>query len=546
MSYILSYVVVLLLCVGGNGLVCLVVLRNRNMRSVTNLFILNLAISDLLVGIFCVPTTLIDSLISGEHLDGQTTCTLSNLVQGMSVCASVFTLVAIAVDRFTGIMFPFRQRTRPVTALLVILFIWLLAFAVIVPSAAMLRVEPYGDAYVTQGERTYPLLVCYEAWPRPELRRVYTTLVFVHVYLAPLLLIGLMYGCIAAKTRHMRSRRRRKVLTMLVMVALLFMLSWLPLWTLWLLADYRELDGQQIDFLSNFLFPAAHRLAFFNSGVNPIIYGFFNDNLRRGFQAAVACGSCTALGVIARPMRLVLPRPNKVSHEDSAPAPAPAPVPVPAQWKNGRYATRAPQQTPNGSQGILLQDLNRHKHNTRVMQDLNKHNTRVMDLNKHKHNTRVMDLNKHNTRVMDLNKHKHNTRVMDLNKHKHNTRVMDLNKHKHNTRVMQDLNKHNTRVMDLNKHKHNTRVMDLNKHKHNTRVMDLNKHKHNTRVMDLNKHKHNTRVMHLNKHNTRVMHLNKHNTRVMQARHFPVAIFQTYIMSNLFDHLPNVFSVFCF
>ncbi|KAL0183450.1 hypothetical protein M9458_022825, partial [Cirrhinus mrigala] len=63
-SYIFFYLLVLLLCVVGNGLVCLVVIRNRNMRSVTNLFILNLAVSDLLVGIFCVPTTLIDSLIS--------------------------------------------------------------------------------------------------------------------------------------------------------------------------------------------------------------------------------------------------------------------------------------------------------------------------------------------------------------------------------------------------------------------------------------------------------------------------------------------------
>lgn len=69
-SYILCYVVVLLLCVGGNVLVSLVVLRNRNMRSVTNLFILNLAISDLLIGVFCVPTTLIDSLISGEKVEG--------------------------------------------------------------------------------------------------------------------------------------------------------------------------------------------------------------------------------------------------------------------------------------------------------------------------------------------------------------------------------------------------------------------------------------------------------------------------------------------
>ncbi|KAJ8392695.1 hypothetical protein AAFF_G00071790 [Aldrovandia affinis] len=97
-SYILSYILVLLVCVGGNGLVCFVILGNRNMRSVTNLFILNLAISDLLVGMFCVPTTLIDSLITGWPFS-QYTCTMSNLIQGMSVSASVFTLVAIAADR---------------------------------------------------------------------------------------------------------------------------------------------------------------------------------------------------------------------------------------------------------------------------------------------------------------------------------------------------------------------------------------------------------------------------------------------------------------
>uniref|UniRef100_A0AAY4ASL3 Neuropeptide FF receptor 1 n=1 Tax=Denticeps clupeoides TaxID=299321 RepID=A0AAY4ASL3_9TELE len=301
-SYIVSYLLVLLLSVGGNSLVCLVVLRNRNMRSVTNLFILNLAVSDLLVGVFCVPTTLIDSLISGWPFD-QITCTMSNLVQGMSVSASVFTLVAIAFDRFTGIVYPFRHRIRPVMALLAICLIWLLAFAVIFPSAATLTVTHYDNTYMVQDNRTYPLFVCYEDWPRPEMRRVYTTVIFVHVYLAPLGLISIMYGCIAAKlsnnlrqngvpeTGRLRSRRRVKVIKMLIMVAVLFMVSWLPLWTLMLLADYRDLDRQQIDFLGSYLFPVAHWLAFSNSGINPIIYGFFNENFRRGFQAAVAFAS---------------------------------------------------------------------------------------------------------------------------------------------------------------------------------------------------------------------------------------------------------------
>lgn len=64
--FIAAYLVVFLSCMAGNSLVCLVVVRNPRMRTVTNLFILNLAISDLLVGIFCVPTTLVDNLITGE------------------------------------------------------------------------------------------------------------------------------------------------------------------------------------------------------------------------------------------------------------------------------------------------------------------------------------------------------------------------------------------------------------------------------------------------------------------------------------------------
>uniref|UniRef100_A0A4W5M8Y1 Neuropeptide FF receptor 1 n=1 Tax=Hucho hucho TaxID=62062 RepID=A0A4W5M8Y1_9TELE len=349
-SYVLCYVVVLLLCVGGNVLVSLVVLRNRNMRSVTNLFILNLAISDLLIGVFCVPTTLIDSLISGWPF-GQITCTMSNLVQGMSVSASVFTLVAIAVDRFTGIVYPFRHRIRPVTALLTILFIWVLAFAVICPSAANLTVIQLEDTYMLQDNQTYPVFVCFENWPRPEMRRVYTMVIFVHVYLAPLGIISIMYGCIVrlAKVRRACSQRRVKVIKMLMMVAVLFMASWLPLWTLMLLTDYRDLDTQQIDFLSSYLFPVAHWLAFFNSGINPIIYGFFNKNFRRGFQAAVACRSCSqTITTVVVNTRFNFPPPNRVFNDN----------PESSGGKKGHYSKDTPKIIPHGTHGIVLDDRN--------------------------------------------------------------------------------------------------------------------------------------------------------------------------------------------
>lgn len=64
--FIVSYLLIFVVCMVGNAVVCFIVLRNKNMRTVTNLFILNLAISDLLVGIFCMPTTLVDNIITGK------------------------------------------------------------------------------------------------------------------------------------------------------------------------------------------------------------------------------------------------------------------------------------------------------------------------------------------------------------------------------------------------------------------------------------------------------------------------------------------------
>ena len=66
--FTVSYLLIFLVCMVGNGVVCFIVLRSKNMRTVTNLFILNLAISDLLVGIFCMPTTLVDNIITGQKI----------------------------------------------------------------------------------------------------------------------------------------------------------------------------------------------------------------------------------------------------------------------------------------------------------------------------------------------------------------------------------------------------------------------------------------------------------------------------------------------
>ncbi|KAM9734826.1 neuropeptide FF receptor 2-like [Menidia menidia] len=320
--FTVSYLLIFVVCMLGNGVVCFIVLRSKNMHTVTNLFILNLAISDLLVGIFCMPTTLVDNIITGWPF-GRIVCKLSGMVQGISVSASVFTLVAIAIDRFRCIVYPFKQKLTIGTSKLIIIIIWVMAVFIMCPSGVMLQVTKEQTVRIVAGPKsdTRPFYWCRENWPSQEMRKIYTTVLFANIYLAPLSLIVIMYariGFVLFKTalpptrggravpgegidnnklsvdsRHTISRKKKRVIMMLLVVALLFILSWLPLWTLMMLSDYASLTEHQYRIINIYVYPLAHWLAFFNSSVNPIIYGFFNENFRRGFQAAFKFQLCS-------------------------------------------------------------------------------------------------------------------------------------------------------------------------------------------------------------------------------------------------------------
>ncbi|XP_019520879.1 PREDICTED: neuropeptide FF receptor 2 [Hipposideros armiger] len=306
--FIISYFLIFFLCMVGNTVVCFIVMRNKHMHTVTNLFILNLAISDLLVGIFCMPITLLDNIIAGWPF-GSTMCKISGLVQGISVAASVFTLVAISVDRFRCVVYPFKPKLTVKTALVIVVIIWVLAIAIMSPSAIMLDVqeEIYYRVKLNSQNKTIPVYWCREDWPSMEMRKVYTTVLFASIYLAPLSFIVIMYGKIGLVLFRMTvphtgkqnqeqwqvvAKKKQKVIKMLLIVALLFILSWLPLWTLMMLSDYADLSPSELQLINIYIYPFAHWLAFCNSSINPIIYGFFNENFRRGFEEAFHLQLC--------------------------------------------------------------------------------------------------------------------------------------------------------------------------------------------------------------------------------------------------------------
>lgn len=88
----------------GNSLVVVVVSFNQQMRSTTNLLIINLAVADLLFIVFCVPFTATDYILYWPFGDLWCKCVQYLIV--VTAYASVYTLVLMSLDRFLAVVHP--------------------------------------------------------------------------------------------------------------------------------------------------------------------------------------------------------------------------------------------------------------------------------------------------------------------------------------------------------------------------------------------------------------------------------------------------------
>ena len=124
--YIVVEIFIGLTSIIGNGMVILVFLLNENIRTVTNFYVISLATADFLVGLVGIPSAIATSLGYPEQF---TACLMMNSVLLLLCTGSIFSLVAVTIDRFWAIIHPLTYpiRMTPKTAKLVLLVSWVMA-----------------------------------------------------------------------------------------------------------------------------------------------------------------------------------------------------------------------------------------------------------------------------------------------------------------------------------------------------------------------------------------------------------------------------------
>ena len=268
------YSIIFILGVMGNAIVCFVIHQRKKLKTVTNLFILNLAISDLIfAGSIPLELPLIIDDYKWPYIPFF--CKLYNPVQTTALSVSIFSLTAVSMIRYRAIIHPLKKQISRGYTKYMLFAIWTFSSLLVIPHIVTLKMK--GSA-------------CEEEWPHLTHRKIYTTLLFACFFVVPLIIVVSAYTTIVRELKKkrdyhntalndVRNKETKKVVSLLIKITIVFALCNLPAQLMWLWLDFGNADEifpyfwDLLDFLNVFIFA--------NSACNPLLYYIFHDRFRQ-------------------------------------------------------------------------------------------------------------------------------------------------------------------------------------------------------------------------------------------------------------------------
>lgn len=286
------YLAIVLVALVGNVMVIMVVYRHRRMRSPTNYLIVNIALGDLMMVVFSMFPTAVSMLLNTHRwiggLFGVITCKLFIFTLNASISCSIFSMTALALERFLAVVFSMKRFVYISTTKKLIAVVW---------TASILSNTPL--LYATKVVKHQGVPYCTEDWSPAfepiKAPAVFTVVSFVLQYALPLSIICPLYSTIILKVWYrtipgnttpanvrLVRRSKKNVLKMLVTTVLAFAVCWLLMHiNVFLMYFSHVFDPCSIPWelqLSGFL------LGHSNTAINCCIYVIFSDDYRRGFK----------------------------------------------------------------------------------------------------------------------------------------------------------------------------------------------------------------------------------------------------------------------
>lgn len=296
-NFIFTFIPVVYSCnfiigIVGNSMVVAVIYFCLKLKTVSNIFVLNLAISDLTF-LLTLPIWAIYTAKGYQWPFGSFLCKAIAGMAFFNLYTSIFLLTALSIDRYFAIVHPVqsRQRRTVVYGRVTCVLVWVVALFLSLPIALIRRTHFIQHSNVT---------VC-GILDREELRNVLAALSLMKGVLGFLLPITIILTCycligralLKAKNIQKNSKSNRdEALSMLTAAVLSFFLCWAPHQIfnfMNMLITIQVITSCDVIEVVDTGLPFTICIAFFNSCMNPIVYSFVGKNFRRSLLKLLRC-----------------------------------------------------------------------------------------------------------------------------------------------------------------------------------------------------------------------------------------------------------------
>ncbi|XP_033838626.1 neuromedin-U receptor 1-like [Periophthalmus magnuspinnatus] len=299
-----TYLSIFLVGVLGNSLTCAVILRYKAMQTPTNLYLLSLALSDLLVLLLGMPLELWEMWRSYPFPLGEGGCYFKTFLFETVCFASVLNVTALSVERYIAVVHPLKVKSLSTRAHVkrVIVMLWVMAMICAVPNTSLHGILLLPPKFGRPFPRSAMCYLVKPTWMY-KLTILISSLAF---FVLPVLVMGALYfligltlyrergmkalsamfGVDSVSEDHMQrlSRRNLQVTKMLCVLVVVFSLCWAPFHVDRLMWSFLDTSSQ----LHLMIFEPVHIVSgvffYLSSAVNPVLYSLMSTRFREMFS----------------------------------------------------------------------------------------------------------------------------------------------------------------------------------------------------------------------------------------------------------------------
>ncbi|CAL9705441.1 unnamed protein product [Knipowitschia caucasica] len=264
------YILVFILGYMGNGLVACVLLNSLHRSNLTDLCLLNLAVSDLLF-LLTLPLYVLYVAASFSWVIGDFMCHISGGLHSLGFYSSTFFMVVMTLDRYVLIQHAQKSsKYRSMkTGMILSMFVWALSFLVSLPAFIFTITD--------NGTCDYD--------PESEIWIDYRSATNILCLALSFIVMLVCYSRILPTLTKMRSTQKHRSIKLIVCVITVFFLFWTP-YNITLFLDFLRLKNRITDSCElhagiRLSLVVTEPIAFSHCCLNPVIYAFAGQKFKK-------------------------------------------------------------------------------------------------------------------------------------------------------------------------------------------------------------------------------------------------------------------------